>query len=718
MTLITHKNNLVRLLILLTVISFLGEIFLLWINSLTTDLIDSLVSASITNQLLHNKMFMFGLMRFVSSQVIVHALFILSIWYLTVSLSERLKLSETHTCYLGVLLWFVSYLFVFVTNDLYSTHSFFATLLHQPPAWDITETQLHSIFKITGCCLIAVTSFSIINLFLSFYHKKNVFRHSMVLVFLFSLLGLSLWEKNSATPSENTSLATQPNIIIIGLDAVRPDFVSFYDKNKPATPNIDQFLESSTSFSNAYATLARTFPSWASILTGKYPIHNHARGNNTDLETLDLQETLPKILNKAGYQTIYGTDDTRFNNTNELFGFDRVITPPMGVNDFLIGTVNDFPLSNLIVPTSLGKLLFPYNYANHGTAITYDPKNFMQLLSEGLHQRDQKPLFLAVHFTISHWPFYWFHDKQAADTSDLKRYQRSIIAADDELKKFLNILQENKLLDHSIVVLLSDHGTSLGLPGDRVTQSTKYQGHSENIKLLPFTKYAGTPEFSLDFQHDYGVDTSYGYGGDVLSLNQFHTILAIKSYGFSLGKPSVIHQPVSLTDLSSTLLSLTHLDPMLHTDGESLTPLITHATTSSLTSRDLFFETSFTLGEIEKENINVSKVLEKTIQLYQINPKNGLIYVRHAAETRMNKEKQQGLLMGPWFLAHYPPSERESMDNKTRQLHTFYQPGFLVLVNLQTGEWTTEMNSAFAKKAPSMLMLSKMKAFFGDELLY
>src|SRR5687768_7857697 len=127
------QPNLLRLLILLTAISVIGEIYFLWISSLNTDLIDSFVSASVAKQLLHTKIFIFGLLQFVLSQLVIHSLFVFVTWYLTVSIGALFKLTDKQTYFLGLLIWFALFIFIYVANAIYSTHSFFANVLHQSP---------------------------------------------------------------------------------------------------------------------------------------------------------------------------------------------------------------------------------------------------------------------------------------------------------------------------------------------------------------------------------------------------------------------------------------------------------------------------------------------------------------------------------------------------------------------------------------------------------
>ncbi len=711
------QPKLLRILIILTCLSLFTQILFLWLNSLTTNIFDTFISASLTMEALESNIVLFAVAQFIFSQLIVYAAFVTIVWYVAISLGELFALRRINTYLLGVGLWLFCVITILLANTYYVQHSFFAKLIQENVlnGW-VTHTQLKWIVKICENILLITGCLALTNLVLSICRWQNGLRHSLAIVFLSCLATLIYLDKLLASP-RFLSGATQdkPNIIIIGIDAVRPDFTSFYNPQGAHTPHVDAFLQSATTFSEAYAPLARTFPSWTSILTAAYPVHTNARGNNTDINTIRLDETLPLSLKKAGYETIFGTDDTRFNNVNESYGFDSIISPPMGLNDFLIGSLNDFPLSNLLIPTVIGKILFPYNFANHGTAATYSPKNYLEMINDRLHGRSEKPLFLSIHFTLSHWPFYWFNDHQAMDSQVEAAYKTSIEAADKQVGEFFKILQKNNLLDHAVVVLLSDHGLTMGLPGDTVLQKQFYQGDTANIIKLPIAKYSHAPEHSLDFKKDYGVDTCYGYGNNLLSLKQSHALLGFKGYGVDLGPLHAIGQRVSLMDIAPTLLDLLHLPAFQEADGISLTPFIFNLPTTDNLSRPLFFETTFTMPEIEKNSIAVEKVVAKSIDLYQMHERSGLLYFNHDAEKEMTDAKQLGVLEGDWLLVRFPETKRGRLvfdHHGSAHMESFMSPSFLVLVNLKTGAWTTEMHSPFALNAPTNILLDKLNSFF------
>ncbi len=100
----------------------------------------------------------------------------------------------------------------------------------------------------------------------------------------------------------------------------------------------------------------------------------------------------------------YSTDEVRFANIDETYGFDQAITPPIGASDFLIGTFNELPLASVVINTRVGQVLFPFSYANRGAATLFRPETYLARLDREL--RFDQPTLLMAHLTASHWPYY------------------------------------------------------------------------------------------------------------------------------------------------------------------------------------------------------------------------------------------------------------------------------------------------------------------------
>jgi len=101
------------------------------------------------------------------------------------------------------------------------------------------------------------------------------------------------------------SAADRPNILFVFSDDHAYQAISAYGSNRNHTPNIDRLAREGMLFNNALVTNSICAPSRAVILTGKYS-HLNTVTNNRDVFDGE-QQTFPKILRNAGYQTaIFG----------------------------------------------------------------------------------------------------------------------------------------------------------------------------------------------------------------------------------------------------------------------------------------------------------------------------------------------------------------------------------------------------------------------------
>ena len=93
----------------------------------------------------------------------------------------------------------------------------------------------------------------------------------------------------------------RPNIIFIMTDDHTTQAMSCYGGNLVETPNMDRLAQEGMRFDNCYAVNALSGPSRACILTGKF---SHVNGFTDNACTFNGdQQTLPKLLQEAGYQT-------------------------------------------------------------------------------------------------------------------------------------------------------------------------------------------------------------------------------------------------------------------------------------------------------------------------------------------------------------------------------------------------------------------------------
>ena len=150
--------------------------------------------------------------------------------------------------------------------------------------------------------------------------------------------------------------ADKPHVIIVGIDSLRFDMTAPGGGSK--TPHIDAVLAGATTFLDATTPLAH-LPAWVSLLTGRHPHSTGAVVNLLPRSQIMEGATLPEILQRAGYKTIYAIDEVRFSNLDGSYGFDETITPPIGATDFLLGFFADSPFQTSSRIPPLATFSFP-----------------------------------------------------------------------------------------------------------------------------------------------------------------------------------------------------------------------------------------------------------------------------------------------------------------------------------------------------------------------
>ncbi|MHA1249438.1 MAG: sulfatase family protein [Candidatus Helarchaeota archaeon] len=294
------------------------------------------------------------------------------------------------------------------------------------------------------------------------------------------------------------------NLLILNLDDVRYDHLSYAGYEKNITPNLDELADNSIFFKNAFSSSSHTLLSIISQFTGKYPSHHKIwrqapflRKTNMQLES----NTLPQILKKFGYKT-FGVG--YFDAMRPLFykGFDieiNVAKSPLG----LLKSINFDPyyLWGLVRIGAYGHEKFVYyinkvverwiqknikknpflifvNYAN-AHAPWHAPLRFRRifeikskrnkklenLLGDPSFSRRFKQLFVNLS-----WPFSklikYIIRKFDLTNEDLRilisRYDAEIAYLDHMIGKLIKFLEKKNLFDDIIIIITSDHGESFG----------------------------------------------------------------------------------------------------------------------------------------------------------------------------------------------------------------------------------------------------------------
>ena len=93
----------------------------------------------------------------------------------------------------------------------------------------------------------------------------------------------------------------RPNVLIIGMDTLRPDHLGCYGYERQTSPNIDRLAAEGAVFKNTVSQSPWTLPSFGTVFTSLYPTQHGAGTLRKRVRTSF--PTLATILSESGYRT-------------------------------------------------------------------------------------------------------------------------------------------------------------------------------------------------------------------------------------------------------------------------------------------------------------------------------------------------------------------------------------------------------------------------------
>ncbi|MFH2009587.1 MAG: sulfatase [bacterium] len=278
-----------------------------------------------------------------------------------------------------------------------------------------------------------------------------------------------------------------PNVLIIAVDSLRADRVE-QAKYRRVAPRLQRLARKSVLFTNAYGTLARTFPSWATLLSGREP---HAHGIRHMFPTWEARRrvgsTLPHHLSRKGYTTAVVSD-----YAGEIFGRVRF--------GFHHSDVSSFSFYEIIRQRVLKAHthLLPYLTTATGRRLA-PPMGGMPENSDALllarrvntmldRVAGNKRFLLVAFFSTPHFPYaapypyykrftsrsydgpFKYHQQRglkerklsATDVHHVRSlYDGAVAATDAAIGRILNHLRVLGIHEKTIVVITADHGENL-----------------------------------------------------------------------------------------------------------------------------------------------------------------------------------------------------------------------------------------------------------------
>ncbi|CAL1283124.1 unnamed protein product [Larinioides sclopetarius] len=399
-------------------------------------------------------------------------------------------------------------------------------------------------------------------------HRRQVLLLVLIGIFVISVVAvtISLLIVNPGSGNED-EYTGQKNILFIVVDDLRPA-LGCYGDQKAITPNIDQLASKGVLFKSAYAQQALCGPSRTSFLTSRRPdsLHLYDTGSYWR-EAVGNFVSLPQHFKYHGYETI---------SVGKIFH-----------HGIASNYTDDYPVSWTEYPYRPSTM----KYKMKAVCTTPDGPHLYPLDSMDLAPNNTIPPNMPK---ISWNP--WMDIRERDDVKDLnisipfgpipddfqrqirQGYYASLSYMDDQLGRLLQALEDSGYADHTTIVLLGDHGWSLG----EHQEWSKYSNFevSLNVPLIVYVPELMDEEKKrVPFHHDKVLD----YVPKNQSANTEPAMLAPK-----YSPKYQTDELVELVDLFPTLAEIADLavpplcrvySTIFCSEGLSFYPLIEHLVT-------------------------------------------------------------------------------------------------------------------------------------------
>lgn len=359
---------------------------------------------------------------------------------------------------------------------------------------------------------------------------------------------------------------TRPNILFIMSDDHASMAMSCYESYRNETPNLDRIANEGIRLDNCFCTNSICTPSRASILTGQYP---HVNGSITFNAPHPTSITFPQMLRNDGYYTAMigkwhlNCEPTGFDNWCVLPGQGRYHEPEFidnGVLKTLEGYVTDIITDKTLEvldkrPQDQPFCILCHHKAPHDNwetdekhANMFDDLIFKEppnLFDD--YQNRASTIRQSTQRIGSANPGHTLYEAETGEISDpetrfraqyqeyMKRYLRCIASIDDNVGRLLDYLDENSLVENTLVIYTSDQGFFMGEHG----WYDKRFMYEESLRMpfiarLPNAIPAGTTDDHIILNTDFAA-MLLDYGGiephETMQSESFRTILEGNSEG-------------------------------------------------------------------------------------------------------------------------------------------------------------------------------------------
>lgn len=293
------------------------------------------------------------------------------------------------------------------------------------------------------------------------------------------LCGL-LWAGCTGQATAPTPDLSQYNVIVVVIDALRADHLGCYGYGKPTSPFLDRLASESVIFDRAQSNSSYTNESISCLFSGQLPSANPWGTGGLAMPNPD-RPTLAERFKAAGYVTCLVSESTRFNYPAYFRGFDET--------EVLL----EYGVSGLTPRLARRALQFVREHRGARKFLylhILDPHAPYEPTEESYHRFTSKPIpkeerlsLLEVRENLPALRADGFGPGETRFEDLVSRYDAEIASVDHHLGRLFDDLRAMGQLDHTLVVVMADHGEEF-LEHGFVDHSWQLYWESLRIPLL------------------------------------------------------------------------------------------------------------------------------------------------------------------------------------------------------------------------------------------
>jgi len=317
------------------------------------------------------------------------------------------------------------------------------------------------------------------------------------------------------------SQTRHPNVLILSGDGLNAERLSAYGYKRDTTPFLRDFIKGALLYENCFTNCAHTGGSLASLFTGRFPTTTKVVYSPDILRGVDAYRHLPGILGNRGYRRFdisvrhYADPyDLNMRNAFDIANFrterdaaavilPRSLARSFNLEQYFLSQMFDRIGSRLLHAFGLKRMVNVFEEVTRkGEVLANDEEKVKAALA--FIDREGEPFLVHLHLMGTHGPTFSPKNRLfSAGKAQVEEwmddfYDDAILDFDGSVKNIVGYLEEKGFLDHTIIVVHTDHGQKW-VPSERLPLIIRFPRGEHAGRIPDNVQYIDLAPTILDY---------------------------------------------------------------------------------------------------------------------------------------------------------------------------------------------------------------------------